>query len=133
MEIRGVIEQGTGQGAFFTSLDWVIEQFEKAMGFKPFPGTLNVRVSEEDLPKLEAFFAATDFELVPDNPDFCSAGVKCVQVNGIPAAVVIPSEDVRVHGNDVMEIMAGCHIKKALNLNDGDRVTIGEMNPGSDG
>ncbi len=133
MELRGVIESGAGQGAFFTSLDWVIEQFEKSVGFKPFPGTLNVRVAREDLPNMEVFLTSTDFELVPADPDFCSAGVKIVQVNGIRAVVVIPSEDVRVHGKDVLEITAACHIKEALNLHDGDRVTISEVKSGAGG
>ncbi len=55
MKMAGVIQKGVGQGAFFTKLDWVIEQFEKAMGAKPFPGTLNVRLYDEDIPKIEAF------------------------------------------------------------------------------
>lgn len=130
MEITGVVETGAGKGAFFVGLDWVVEQFEKAMGFKPFPGTLNIRVPPEELSKLEKFFSKTDFELVPDNPEFCSAGLKRLHINGIPAAAVFPSEDVRIHGKNVIEVIAGCHIKERLNLNDGDAVTMTEVEPG---
>ena len=124
MNITGVIEKGAGKGAFFTSLDWVVEQFEKGFGWKPFPGTLNVRVSREDLSKLTEFFAQKDLELIPDDSSFCSAGLKSVRVNGIQAAVVFPSEDVRIHSNDLIEVIAGCHIKDTLQLADGDSVTI---------
>jgi CTP-dependent riboflavin kinase len=124
MQITGVVEGGKGQGAFFVGLDWVIEQFEREMGFKPFPGTLNVRVSPGDVSELERLFSDRDFELIPDDPQFCSARVKRLSVNGLPAAAVLPSEDVRIHGKDVIEIMAGCHIKQALQLDDGDRVTL---------
>jgi HAD superfamily hydrolase (TIGR01509 family) len=124
MQITGQIESGAGKGAFFTSLDWVVEQFDQAMGFKPFPGTLNVRVSSEGIDDLEALFSEKDFEIHPDNPEFCAAGFKRVWVEGIPAAAVFPSEDVRIHGKDVIEIIAGRHIKSALSLADGDEVTI---------
>ncbi len=124
MQITGIIEEGKGQGAFFVGLEWVVEQFERAMGFKPFPGTLNVRVSPEDVSELERLFSDNDFELIPDDPQFCTARVKRLNVNGLPAAAVLPSEDVRIHGKDVIEIMAGCHVKQALSLDDGDRVTL---------
>lgn len=124
MKIRGTIEKGAGKGAFFTGLDWVVEQFERELGWKPFPGTLNVRVAQEDLCRLDEFFAKKDLELVPENPEFCSAGLKSVHVNGIPAVVVFPSEEVRIHSNDVIEVIAGCHIKESLHLEDGDEVNI---------
>ena len=128
MKIVGTIERGAGQGAFFTTLDWVVEQFEKAMGFKPFQGTLNVRVSQEDLHKLDSFFAEEDFEIVPNDPQFCAARLKKVRVNDLPAAVVFPSEDVRIHGKEIIEIMSNCHIKETLLLTDGDQVIITDFN-----
>lgn len=124
MEITGVIERGAGQGAYFTSLDWVVDQLEQAVGFKPFPGTLNVRVADEDLSKLDAFFENWDCELIPDNPEFCSAGLKRVRINGIPAALIVPSEDVRIHGKEIVEIVADRHLKGSLGLDDGDTVII---------
>ena len=127
MEIKGFIESGAGKGAFFTTLDWVVVQFEKAMGFKPFPGTLNVKIVPEDLSKLEVLFGKEDFELVPDDPNFCTAGFKKVRVCGVPGAAVFPSEDVRIHGKDIIEIMADRHVKESLDLKDGDQVTITEF------
>lgn len=124
MKLRGVIESGKGQGAFFTSLDWVVKQFENAMGFKPFPGTLNVRVSAEDAESLTALRNRRDFELIPDDPQFCSAGAAHVTINGIRAALVFPSEDVSVHDSEVVEVIADRNIKEALCLGDGDRVVI---------
>ena len=124
MKITGEIQRGVGKGVFFTQLAWVVEQFEMVLGFKPFPGTLNVRVCDRDFTKLEAFFSKKDGQLVPDNPEFCSAWLKRVWVNGIPGAAVFPSEDVRIHEKAVIEIMSGCHLKETFQLVDGDMVTI---------
>ncbi|HKI48561.1 MAG TPA: DUF120 domain-containing protein, partial [Desulfobacteria bacterium] len=76
MEISGVIQRGAGKGAYFTQVDWVVKQCEKKLGMTPFPGTLNVRVNDDDFPKLDQFFLKTDFELIPDDPSFCAARLK---------------------------------------------------------
>ena len=124
MEIKGRIETGAGQGAFFTSLEWVVGQFEREMGFKPFPGTLNVRVAPEDLNNLADFFRNLDFELASEDPNFCAARVKKVRINGIAGAAVFPADEVRIHEKEVIEIMADRHLKDSLGLADGDMVTI---------
>ena len=124
MKLKGVIQKGVGQGSFFTSLDWVKEQFQKAMGFAPYPGTVNVRISEEDLSQMADFFSTKDFEIVPTDAKFCAGSFKKVQINGIPGAAVFPREDVRVHGKEIIEIICGCHVKDTLRLKDGDPVFI---------
>lgn len=126
MKINGTIQSGVGKGAFFTQVDWVVKQCEDLLGYRPFPGTLNVHVCDEDIDKLEKFFKTTDCVLTPDDPKFCAANVKKIKINDVPAAIVLPSEDVRVHENRVMEIIASCSLKEALGLDDGDDVTISE-------
>jgi CTP-dependent riboflavin kinase len=124
VQIRGTVQKGTGQGAFFTTLPWVGEQFEKAMGSRPYPGTLNIRVRDEDLPRLDAFFKENDFEIFPYDPHYCSARLKKVRVNTIPAAVVFPDERVHIHPRDILEIMSPYPIKDSLGLTDGDEVVV---------
>ena len=124
MKISGIIQSGAGKGAYFTQLEWVVKQCEKMLGYKPFPGTLNVFVVDEDLPRLNRFLQETGLELTPDDPAFCAAGIKRVGVNGIEAAVVLPSEDVRIHESRVIELIASCNLKNALGLGDGDEITL---------
>jgi phosphoglycolate phosphatase len=47
-----------------------------------------------------------------------------VSIQGIQAAIVIPAEDVRVHAKNVVEIIAPEMLKNALNVKDGDWVTV---------
>lgn len=124
LEIAGVIQSGAGQGAYFMSVDWVVAQCRDNLGYSPFPGTLNVTVSDLDLKKLESLYQETDFELVPDDPNFCAAGVVKIMLNGIAGAIVLPSEDVRIHENRVVEILSHCNLKKTLGVADGDTVII---------
>lgn len=124
MEISGIIESGAGKGAYFTQLEWVVKQCREILGYGPFPGTLNVRVANEDLFRLRQFLSDADLRLTPDDPAFCAAKVKKVAINQIPAAVVLPSEDVRIHEYSIIELIAPCNLKGALGLDDGDRVTV---------
>ena len=124
MEISGVIESGAGKGAFFTQVGWVVKQCENKLDMTPFPGTLNVRMNDRTVHQLEEFLRVADIELIPDDPSFCAARVKKVTVNGIAAAVVLPSEDVRIHDTRTIELIASCNLKKRLSLNNGDTLTI---------
>ena len=122
--IRGVVQSGVGKGSYFTQLDWVVEQCRRTLGYKPFPGTLNVRVVDEDLSRLDLFLQGWDFELIPNDPVFCSARVKKVNVNQLPGAVILPADEVRTHETRVLEIIAPCSLKETLGIRDGDLVTI---------
>jgi riboflavin kinase len=122
--IRGIIQSGAGKGSYFTQVDWVVEQCSRMLGYKPFPGTLNVQVAREDLKNLDLFLRESDFELVTDDPAFCSARVKRVTVNNIPGAVILPAEDVRIHEKRIIEIIAACSLKETLGIGDGDLVTV---------
>ena len=126
MKIFGKIQSGVGKGAFFTQVDWVVKQCEDLLGYRPFPGTLNVHICDEDLGSLETFLESTDCVLMPDDANFCAARVKKIRLNNIPAAIVLPSEDVRVHENRVVEIIAAQNLKQALGLEDGSRVTLSD-------
>jgi hypothetical protein len=124
MQISGVIQSGAGKGAYFTQVDWVVRQCREMLGYRPFPGTLNVSVKTDDMAILTRLWETPDFELVPDDPAFCAAQVKKIELNGIVAAVVLPSEDVRIHETCVLEVMAPCNLKEALGLSDGDTVCL---------
>ena len=122
--IRGVVQTGVGKGSYFTQLDWVVEQCRRTLGYKPFPGTLNVRVVDEDLSRLDLFLQGSDFEIIPNDPVFCSARVKKVKVNQLPGAVILPADQVRTHERRVLEVIAACSLKETLGIRDGDMVTI---------
>lgn len=113
-----------GQGAFFSSLDWVKQQCVTKVGFEPWPGTLNVLVLEEDEPALERLLSGPGICIQPPDSSFCEGTCWKVSVSGIPGALVAPEEKARIHGKNIVEILAPVKLKDALNLKDGDTVTI---------
>ena len=47
MEIKGKVISGTHKGTYFMSLDVYQDEFREKLKFKPYPGTLNLEISEE--------------------------------------------------------------------------------------
>ena len=122
--IRGKVVSGSGKAAFFTQLDWVRVQCLQKLGFEPFPGTLNVNVFSENLSETDQWRNQQAIELIPTDPNFCRARIISVSVNGIDAALIIPEKNVRIHGNQTLEVLAPVMLKAALGVDDGDMVEI---------
>ena len=69
----GKVVSGVKQAAYFTQLDWVQEQCYDKLGFRPYPGTLNLEISKQSLPELKALRREAGVSLVPPDPAFCAA------------------------------------------------------------
>ncbi len=125
--LKGRVVSGAKKAAFFTQLDWVLEQCSEKLGFKPFPGTLNVKILPESLLAVESLQKEKGIELVPPDPidsTFCTAQLLPVSIEGIDAAMIIPEEKVRIHGKNIIEAIAPISLKNALKIDDGDTVTL---------
>jgi len=128
--LKGKVVSGAKKAAFFTQLDWVLEQCLEKLGFKPFPGTLNVEILPESLLDLASIQGKKGIELIPPDPDdpidsaFCTAQVLPVSIEAANAAIIIPEKKVRIHGKNIIEVIAPVSLKDAINIDDGDTVTL---------
>ena len=94
------------------------------LGFRPYPGTLNLRIEASYLQVLEQLQKETSEELIPPNQNFCTAKVQPVIIGNERGALLIPDEDVRVHGDAIVELIAPNRLKDALNVKYGDFLTV---------
>ena len=124
INISGKIISGAKQGAFFTQLDWVQEQCLDKLGFAPWPGTLNLEIALDHVAVIEELKGKRGLELVSPDSNYCSVHVLPVSIEGLPAAIVIPAEDVRVHPKNIVEIISPRMLKESLGFKDGDCVTL---------
>ena len=125
LELEGNVLKGLGEGQYYVNVPGYKKQFEEKLHFTPFPGTLNIKLSETssvlrnrllELPavKIEGF----------NDGERTFGGGKCylVSVGGLEAAVVSPE---RTHYPlDLIEIIAPVKLRDTLKLKDGDRVVI---------
>jgi riboflavin kinase len=124
ISLPGTIVSGLGEGAYFMALPWVRDAVDQALGFEPYPGTLNVRLADR-----EARLAWREIRerpalrLAPPPPDTCGGWlIPLVVAPGVRAAVVVP--DVTRHAEDVLEVIAAVHVRSRLGLEEGDPVTL---------
>ena len=119
LTLTGTVRSGRREGAGFVALEWVASQVERNTGFRPYPGTLNLELpAGPDLDRWRAVRGRKGFELLPEDPAYCSAWCCRARVEDrIPAAVVVP----RVPGypDDLVEILAPVSLRQTLLLEDG--------------
>ena len=121
--IRGIVESGMGEGRYYLSKREYVKQIEEIFGFRPYEGTLNIRLSPEELVKYRSFLP--DAKIIHG---FVSEGRTFGDVLGIPAdiegiecALIVPK---RTHYSDVVEIIAPVKLRDALSLKDGGEVKL---------
>ena len=120
---EGVVVSGTGEGAYFLGLDWVRNEILRVGGFEPYPGTLNLRLGVDALPRWSRLRKDAGASLIPPEPDGCGGRLIPVLVGDtVPAAVVVP--DITRYGEELVEIVAPVHLRTRLGLQDGDRLKL---------
>jgi len=124
LKLTGKVVSGARRAAFFTQLDWVQEQCAAKLGFKPYPGTLNIELSSQSLINLRVLEKEAKTEFVPPDPKYCVARLLSVSLSSIAGAMIFPAEDVRIHGKSIVEIIAPVRLKDVLNIEDGDQITF---------
>ncbi len=122
-EIEGTIKKGIGEGAYYVSQKNYQEQFKKFIGFKAYPGTLNIMINKEELMLL---ISNSDKIIIKSfktkERSFGSLTCYKIKVNNVDSAIVIP-ERTR-HDEDMIEVIAEVNLRNKLSLKDEDKVII---------
>lgn len=121
--LEGCLRSGLGEGAGFTSLDWVTRQFHSKLGFVPHPGTLNLSLKGGDWDAARADMEQAPGIAIEPPPGFCAAKCFTLVIDGrIQGAAVIP--EVPDYPADKLEIVAPVALRDALRVSDGDCITL---------
>ena len=121
--ITGTIETGIGEGSYYVSQKEYQKQFKEKLGFKAFPGTLNLKINKEDLAQFLADKSPIDIdEFTTKTRTFGSIKAYKVKLNNVETSIVIP-ERTR-HAEDIIEIIAKNNLRQTLNLKDKDKVKL---------
>ncbi len=122
MEIKGKIISGMGKGTYFMSQEIYIKQFQEKLHFKPYVGTLNVKLEKNQKNSL-INISEEKFDLVEGKAKFGDVKfIKAVLNHEISGALVFPAKT--EHTEDVLEFISNKNLRKSLKLKDGDLVSI---------
>jgi riboflavin kinase len=126
LEFDGVLVSGLGEGAYYVQLQGYREQFAQKLGFMPYPGTLNLRLSSDHFwvkKELESLPAILITSFQTQRRTF--GQVKCFRatINDTARGAIILIN--RTHHDDrVIEIIAPQNLRKTLKLTEGSKVHV---------
>lgn len=121
--ITGKVIDGLKDGKYYMSLSEYRKQFEKKLKFKPYPGTLNIMLDEEE--SKEKLKRIDDLGIEGFKKDERIFGsIKCFKckINGIEGSIIIPERS--HYGSEILEIISPFELRKKLNLKNNDDVVV---------
>jgi riboflavin kinase len=125
--LEGTVFTGLGEGAYYILKEPYRKQFIEKLGFDPYPGTLNLKLTTDyDLKTRTEIEAYPAIEIQGfKNEDRTFGLVKCYPVkinNKVKGALIFA---LRSHYDRlVLEVIAPTYLRKELNLKDGHKVKV---------
>jgi riboflavin kinase len=118
---KGAVFSGTGEGRKFIDLSWVKRQIEEKLGFTPYSGTLNIRLSNESAKQKKLLENAERLEVYPEK-GYCTGILIKAYIDSLECAIIIPQ--VPTYPSDVLEVIAPWYLRERLKIADGSEVTV---------
>ena len=125
--LSGTLFSGLGEGAYYISLPGYKKQFISKLGFEPYPGTLNLKISDVIHKQFFDKLSKNDGILIEGFTDKkrTYGNVKCFPctINSNIQGSIIVIERTH-HDSSVIELISPIFLRKKLKLNDGDEVSV---------
>jgi len=128
IDFEGRVVSGMGEGAYYMSLDGYRRQFKDKLGYEPYPGTLNVRLTDQIFMNARRELGKHPSIFIDGFSDGTRTygWVKCYRAvinDTVDNAAVLVLE--RTHYDDSMlEVIAPVPIKQAAGIKNGDRIKV---------
>jgi riboflavin kinase len=127
LKLAGRVISGVGEGSYYMSQQRYREQFERELGFDPYPGTLDIKLADASL-ELKAMLTQLPGGQIEgfrtSERTFGPVKFFPAKLKNKKAALILPF---RSHYVDVVELIAPKKLRESLNLKDGDVVQVEVM------
>jgi len=121
IELNGTVFSGGGDGKKFLELTWVKQQITEKLGFTPYPGTLNLKLTEESTKRRKLLEKAPAEKISPAKGYYNGTLFKAF-IGILECAIVVP--EVPGYPKTLLEAIAAVNLRKTLQLEDGSEVTV---------
>jgi riboflavin kinase, archaea type len=127
LTFRGAVFSGFGEGRYYVALKGYASSFSRALGFEPFPGTLNLRLTSAAMVEQRRRLDLMKGIEVPGFADGkrTFGPVKCFKavVAGKKPGGVLAIEKTR-YDSSVLEVVSPINLRRSLGLKDGDECLV---------
>ena len=122
MEIKGKLISGMGKGSYFMSQKIYLDQFQEKLKFKPFVGTLNIKIDANGIANI-LNIPPEKFNIILGKGKFGDVKfIKALLNDKVVGALVFPAKS--EHTEDVLEFISDKNLRQTLKLEDEDPLTI---------
>ncbi len=123
---EGEVVSGLFEGAYYISKEGYQRQIKEKLGFEAFPGTLNVKIKEEDYDKRQRLERGTSIRLKGFKDGERAFGAArcypCIINDEEEGALIVAERSIHDYG--VMEIISPQYLRRKMELADGDKIKI---------
>lgn len=127
VDVTGTVFSGLGEGAYYISMKGYKKQFFSKLGFEPYPGTLNLRLSSAIDRKIRRELNLTRGIHIDGFNDGkrTYGGAECFRalLDGQVDGAVLMIERTS-HDDSVLEIISPVNVRQHFRLKDGDKVKV---------
>jgi riboflavin kinase len=122
--VEGILFTGLGEGSYYISREGYTKRIKEFLDFVPFPGTLNLKLTDDFASFSSILNSLPGFEVEPFEQDGRKFGsiklLKATMLNEM-VGVVLPE---RTHYEKVLEIISPENLRKKYDLKDGDKISL---------
>lgn len=122
--LTGTVKAGLGEGRYYLSRPGYVTQFEKHLGWAPYPGTLNLELAGPEANKLALLRRHPAIQVEAFQAEGRTfGGVTChpATVAGHACAAILPH---RSHYTTTLEVIAPVRLRDAIPCSDGQALTV---------
>lgn len=122
--VEGTLFTGLGEGSYYISREGYVSKIKEYLNFDPFPGTLNLRFTDDYATFSTIINNLPGFEVEPfeqDGRKFGAIKLLKAQLFDAPVGIVLPE---RTHYDKVLEVISPSNLRSKYGLKDGDKIKI---------
>ncbi|MCX6711194.1 MAG: CTP-dependent riboflavin kinase [Candidatus Woesearchaeota archaeon] len=125
MKITGIVFSGLKEASVYMQMPEYKEKFNSALGFVPFEGTLNLKISDEDTLQVAKLEPITIEGFSIEEKKFGAVTCHKIVVAGKKCAIIVAENSrYKKYNISAIEIAAPVSMREYLNVKDGDSVEV---------
>jgi riboflavin kinase, archaea type len=132
LEVSGTAFSGMGKGKYYVGLPEYQRRFEAALGYRPYPGTLNVKLSDRKVIERLGELRRSGGTKIPgftlEGEQFSS--LTCVDGTLADERITLLFIDITHYNETVAELISPVYLRGKLGIRDGDEIRFRLASPG---